>query len=449
MTEVKSIKSIKCTNCAAPLNLFGGGRVESITCAYCKSVLDLNDNYKVLTNFKNTKEQHKLPFDIGMKGRLQGIDYIIIGRITYATIDYPHEEWTDFLLFSALYGYAYLTYEEGHLIYSKRNRTFPNLTWSEIQQHANVNVNGKSYVPFDAYEANVTYVEGELTWIAKRHDKTFFIDLIAAPFGISVEKTKGEIEYYQAKYLESDSIYEAFNIKKEAKAKTFHALEPFNRPFLKSLSYIAYVLLFIIALFFIAVKSDGLGKIVKNISADNQAVKDINFTINSTRYLVELELHSPTAKALNNFNLQIHKDKKLLFALTPKSAYIFNEKDGKVKKELQPWDKKAKKVLIALNLEKSSHYQLSIKPIDMTLSSSLVVNIKEARSQLNYVLWFFITTLFFWLLYQFLQWRYKLKVEDERGLYLEDDSSKDNSVNLKMTLTLMVIAVFIMIEFNS
>ena len=106
---MSQVKSIKCTNCAAPLSLIGGGRVESITCSYCKSVLDLNDNYKVLSNFRNVKESQKLPFTIGMVGRLKDVDYTIIGRVTYATSYYPHGEWTDFLLFSPLYGYAYLS----------------------------------------------------------------------------------------------------------------------------------------------------------------------------------------------------------------------------------------------------------------------------------------------------------------------------------------------------
>ena len=446
---MSEVKSIKCTNCAAPLNLFGGGRVESITCQYCKSILDLNDNNKVLTNFKNIKEKHKLPFDIGMTGKLKEIDYSIIGRVTYAAIDYPHGEWTDFLLFSALYGYAWLTYEEGHLIYSKRNRTFPNLTWSQTRQHSLVRVDNKSYMPFDEYDAKIVYVEGELTWVARRYERTSFIDLTAPPFGISVEKTKGEIEYYQSEYLDASATYEAFGIEHEEQAKSFHALEPFERPFFKSLSQISYVVLFIIALLFFAIHFDGSGKLIKNISADNQAVKHIDFTVNSSKYLVELELKSSKAKELNNFNLQIHKDKKILFALTPKSAYVFNEENGKVKKKLHPWDKKAKKVVIALNLEALGKYHLSIKPIDMTLSSTLFVKVKEERSRANYVIWFFVLTLLLWFSYLFMQWRYKLKVMDERSIYIENDVSEGNNSMFKITMILIAIAVFIMIEFNS
>lgn len=84
------VQSIKCTNCAAPLKLLGGGRVESVTCSYCKSVLDLNDNYKVLSSFRNTKALNALPFELGMKGVLRGIDYTIIGRVDYRVIEYSN-----------------------------------------------------------------------------------------------------------------------------------------------------------------------------------------------------------------------------------------------------------------------------------------------------------------------------------------------------------------------
>ena len=418
---MSQVKSIKCTNCAAPLNLLGGGRVESITCAYCKSVLDLNDNYKVLTNFKNVKELHKLPFDIGMKGKLKGVDYTIIGRVTYTSVEYPHGEWTDFLLFSSIYGYAYLTYEGGHLIYSKRNRTFPNISWAKIPQHSVVMVENKKYVPFDSYEAKVTFVEGELTWIAKRNDKVSFIDLTLPPYGISAEKSRDEIEYYEAEYLDAHAAYEAFGVEKEELPKNFHALQPFERPFLKSLSLIAYWMMFIIALLALGVGLDGSGKTIHNVVTDSTKVSSSTFTVNSEKYLVNLELKAKNSKSLNNFNLQIHQNGQLLFSLTPTAAYTFEKTTHSIEKKLGIWEKDAKRVRVLLNLPKNKTYQLTISPINMQLSSNLFVKIEEKHSKLNYFKWFFIITALLWFIYKFVGWRYRSKVDNERGIYHDDD----------------------------
>ncbi|CAA6820373.1 MAG: Unknown protein [uncultured Sulfurovum sp.] len=438
------VKSIKCTNCAAPLDLLGGGRVESITCAYCNSVLDLNDHYKVLSNFKNVRGRQKLPFKVGMQGKLKGIDYTIIGLISYVDTKYSSSTWTDFLLFSPLYGYAYLTYENGHLIYSKRNRTFPNFTWSELANHSIISVDGRAYKPFDKYDAKVTYVEGELTWIAKRHERTSFIDLIHPPFGISVEKTKSEVEYYLSEYLDSTMVYEAFNMEVQEKPQSFNVLKPFERPFLKSLSYIAYWVLFIVALLALAIYFDGSGTIIKNSSADNKAVQYDKFRINTNRYLVDLELRATTAKELNNFNLQIHKDKKIIFSLTPSSAYVFDSDTNSIQKKLHPWDKGSKKVRVSLNLEELGIYNLSVKPIDPKTKSTLFITIKEASSRLNYLVWFFIISIALWLVYKFYKWRYNLKVEEEKGDFVAHHTQENKgSHTLMIVLSIIFIAIII------
>jgi len=268
---MSSVQSIKCTNCGAPLKLLGGGRVMTVTCAYCKSVIDLNDNYKVLSNFKNVKGLHERPFDIGMKGVVKEIEYTIIGRVDYRVIEYPDSQWTDFLLFSALYGYAWLTYEEGSLSYSRRERKFPNLEWREITGHSHIVVGERSYETYDAYSAKIVYVEGELTWVAKKNDNISFIDLIDPPFGISAEKSKNEIEYYQSEYLNADEVYEAFSVPQEKRGSEegFSPLKPFDHPFLKRVSQISKWVMLMVALLFLALKFDGQGKVLTYFTADN------------------------------------------------------------------------------------------------------------------------------------------------------------------------------------
>jgi hypothetical protein len=443
-----NVKSIKCTNCAAPLDLLGGGRVETITCSYCKSTLDLNDNYKVLTNFKQAKVRQDLPFKIGMKGELKGIEYTIIGLVTYQSIEYPLSEWTDFLLFSPFYGYAYLTYEEGHLIYSKRNRTFPNTPWHKIPRHGYIMVDGRNYEPFDTYGMRVKYVEGELTWVAKQDDKSSVTDLISPPYGISIEKTKHELEHYESEYLDSESVYKTFNIEKEPKPKSFHILKPFKQPFLKSLSHISFWVLFVIALFAAVVLFDGQGRLIQNFVAHNTQPINVNFHVQDTKYLVDLELSASNAKALDNFQLEIYKDKKIYFSLSPKSAYIFNQKTGVIEKKLHPWDKKSTKVRVSLNIKEGGSYTLHVRPINKILKSDVSIQIKEASSRVNYFVYLFLLTLLFWLIYKYMEWRYHRNIENERGI--GSNISPLKSLNLTPVMLIgipMVLLVIIKPEF--
>jgi len=418
---MSKIYSIKCSNCSAPLSLMGGGRIQTVTCAYCKSVLDLNDNYKVLSNFKKYQEENKLPFEIGMKGTLKSIEYTIIGRVTYREVEPPFSEWSDFLLFSPLYGYAYLTYEEGHLIYSQRDRYFPNIEWNEITAKYLIHVNDKKFEPYDHYSAKVVYAEGELTWVAKKGDNTSFIDLIAPPFGISAEKTKDEIEFYKTEYLEASMVYDAFSIEEDKRIfnDEFHPLKPFNRPILKSLSKISFWVMIIIALLFLGIGFDGLGRTIKTFNADNSKVYQEKFILTSNTYLSSLKLRSSSHKTLSNFTVQIYKKKHLIFSLNGKNAYRFQESSTAVETTFNQWDKDAKAVNIYLKLNALGEYTITVKPIDNALSSNIKITIYEQDARLNYFQLFFLLLLISFFMYKFFKSRYQSKLENERGIYYD------------------------------
>jgi len=448
---MSKIYSIKCSNCAAPLSLMGGGRVQTITCAYCKSVLDLNDNYKVLSNFKGYKEENKLPFEIGMKGKLKSIEYTIIGRVTYREVEPPFSEWSDFLLFSPLYGYAYLTYEEGHLIYSRRSRTFPNIEWSKISKKFLIHVDNEKFEPYDKYKAQIVYVEGELTWIAKKGDITYFIDLIDPPFGISAEKSKDEIEFYKTEYLEASMVYDAFNIKEDKRIfnDEFTPLKPFNRPVLKALSKISLWVMGIIILLFLAIGMDGAGEKIKSIYTDNSRVINTQFEVNSTRYLSSIELTAINHKMLSNFNIKITKNSKLLFSLNGKEAYRFEPNSMKIETKFNHWDRDAKAVEIFLKLKESGIYTIKITPIDKTMKSSLQIIIKDKNSRTNYIQMFLFFTLFTFLIYNYFKWKQKQQLEDERGISLESHNSEallSSPLSIKIFWFIFLIALSIILS---
>ena len=419
---MSKIYSIKCSNCSAPLSLMGGGRVETVTCAYCKSVIDLNDNYKVLSNFKDYKEKNRLPFEIGMKGTLKSIEYTIIGRVTYREVEPPFSEWSDFLLFSPLYGYAYLTYEEGHLLYSRRDRYFPNIDWDKIAEKKSIELKDENFEPYDEYDAKVVYVEGELTWVAKKGDNTSFIDLIAPPFGISAEKSKDEIEFYKTEYLDASLVYDAFEVEEDNRVfnDDFNPLKPFDRPFLEALSKISFWTMMIVIFLFFGVGIHGSGTKIKTFEADNTNIKEEQFTLHSNKYLSSLKIRSTKHKALSNFNVQIHHNQQLLFSLNGKDAYRFKEGSTQIETKFNHWDKGACAVKIFLKLKEIGVYTITVKPIDKTLSSKINLTIDEQDSRLNYFWKFFFFLLIPFYLYRFLRSRYHSKLENERGIYHDD-----------------------------
>jgi len=136
--------AIKCTNCAAPLDILGGGRISTVTCSYCHSILDMNDHYKVLAKFNDTKRPQG-PFEIGMRGNIKGVEWTIIGWIAYKTAEFPAEEWSEFFLYSPTHGYAWLVYENSKVYFSKKVRDFDLLAWQEKNLKLSSIIKGTTY----------------------------------------------------------------------------------------------------------------------------------------------------------------------------------------------------------------------------------------------------------------------------------------------------------------
>ena len=73
-------KGINCTNCGAGLPSLGGGRVKTLVCSYCGSVLDADKEFEVITQYLNMPHPDT-PFQIGQTGRIKRVNFQIIGTI--------------------------------------------------------------------------------------------------------------------------------------------------------------------------------------------------------------------------------------------------------------------------------------------------------------------------------------------------------------------------------
>ncbi|HHH19273.1 MAG TPA: DUF4178 domain-containing protein [Campylobacterales bacterium] len=433
--------SIKCPKCAAPLMLLGGGRVETITCAYCKSVIDLNDNYRILSVFKNASRPNT-PFKIGMQGTIHGVDYTLIGVVTYQSTAYPQEQWHEYLLFSPLYGYAWLTYERGHLTFSRRTRHFPPLLWGEIPLRSSIDVHGKHYRFYSQYEASITFVEGELTWVAKKGDRSSFIDLIAPPYGISAEKNKQEIEFYRSEYLPSEALYAAFGIPQEEqpRASGFNPLKPYSRPILESLTRVGIVTLVLIVLVMIGLQFEGKGNTILQTQVSNKSPLNQAITINTTKYLLAMELSSDKPAYLNNFTLTLSHNAKPLFRLDKNNGYIMNAQ-GVIDAKLSSWETNAKKVVAYLKINQTGTYDLTITPLTPQTLSTLKVEIQEGVSRSTYFVYLALLIVGI-LLYAMISYlRYKSKLNEN-----SDANSFSLSLDLQTIFWILLITFFIYLD---
>jgi len=308
---MSKVYSIKCPKCAAPLNLIGGGRVKTITCEYCKSQIDLEQNYKIVANFTDAIRDDA-PFKIGMRGKIEGIDWKIIGFIVYATKEDINDTWSEFLLFSPLYGYAWLVYEYGKVYFSRRVRDI-NLSNFVEGQYTIFYKNGHYILEeSEPYISVVEYVQGEMTSVIKRYDETTAYDYKGVNGqSITIEKSSKELEAYYSKELSTKKVFASFGVEEEVEEK----LSPTTRKkYFDIISSLIVILIMLIMYSFVS-SNDVLSKRVDGNTT-------LNFNIDSGAFLTKITLKSPTATALKEGELTLYKgDKEYLWVTKNYSMY--------------------------------------------------------------------------------------------------------------------------------
>ncbi|MFK5975273.1 MAG: DUF4178 domain-containing protein [Sulfurovum sp.] len=277
--------SISCTNCAAPLTIRGGGRINSVTCEYCNSVLDMNNEYKVLSKFKSV-DRPNIPFKLGMQGKIMDIEWSIIACVSYRT-KYPEDApWSELSLYSPLYGYAWLVYEEGNISFSKRVRDFDIYSWIKEREPSTAFYKATHYyIEDEAYNSYIDFVEGELSYIAKKNDKTKCWDYKGVNGkSITIEKIKDEIEIYHTQKLKAKEVYDSFGIK-EKSYKDF----PKEERVIEPIKFAKHTLISLGVIFFMLFLSMFTSS---TIYTNDKLSKDINgsFIITSNAFVDKIDI---------------------------------------------------------------------------------------------------------------------------------------------------------------
>lgn len=244
MTRNTNIRSINCTSCGAGLDVLGGGRVQTHVCGYCGSELDAQDDYKVLQQYTDLKRPES-PFRIGMTGTISGVAYTVIGTIGHKE-EYRGRtwRWVDHQLFSPTHGYAYLTVEKGHFIFSRRYRkaTVPRWISPGIVERAetppSVSADGDRYRYYDTSDSEITFVEGEFNWQPKIGYRTSTVSMMSKTAVLAFSRTVSEEEVIKSVYPDQLEIAESFGLESIPALQGVHRLQPYDagpdKPFVQN-----------------------------------------------------------------------------------------------------------------------------------------------------------------------------------------------------------------------
>ncbi|RUM74760.1 MAG: hypothetical protein DSZ11_03470 [Sulfurovum sp.] len=396
---MSQVYSLKCPNCAGALNLLGGGRVQTTTCPYCKSVIDLNDNYKVLYNFKNSVVP-KVPFKLGMRGEVEGVEWTIIGWIVYCGEYDSNDMWSEFLLFSPFYGYGWLIYEEGEIGFSKRVRDFNLQKWDKNSSTVFYQ-KGHYLLQNEPYKASIYFVQGELTWVAKKNDKTRYWDYKKTfKDSLNIEQSNQEIEVYHTKRVKAQEIYESFGVEEEQQIikkrtiseKIEEELEE-KKP-ISLYGIIAITLTLLILLLLSSITSNTI--LNKNIHGD----VEYGFKVQSSAFLNQITIKSSSNSILNSYEFSLFKGKKKIFYINKYKVYFSKQYLGKT------WSHASIGSKIYLRLDKGEYLLKAKKITKVATLTPTLIKIEERVIRNAYFLPLFTVMVLFLLYFIFKQQKF-------------------------------------------
>lgn len=209
------VKQFKCPNCSTPLDLKNVGRSKSIVCSSCGSQIDLTTpEYQILGNVGKRVAPQVTPFQLGMKGAIQGQQYEIIGRVVYH--DDEGDIWDEWLMLSAAGEYVWISdsANEGMALWHSFVPVSP-VEPDQIAEGESLVLRKERVTVRDQGSMRIDYLEGELTWKATVGDKVKYAEADSAHERISIEYSQDEIEFYWGEDLDRNQTAKAFGISQQ------------------------------------------------------------------------------------------------------------------------------------------------------------------------------------------------------------------------------------------
>ncbi len=217
----EELKAIKCPRCSG--GLAKGSRThydedeeEEVSipvarCIHCNTEYDqhTSEYYEVFAD-DLTADRDSTIFKLGLKGKLKGIDYEIIGRLRYQEEEeYEKTTWDEWVAVSDDGVFHYFVEEAGRI--DSYEEYIPELI--DIESDASfIEFEGRKIKKTDGYTGRIVLAEGELPWKPEIGEAVLCYDFKKDGKNFTIEKTDDEVSITRGERLTHGEVIDAFNI---------------------------------------------------------------------------------------------------------------------------------------------------------------------------------------------------------------------------------------------
>lgn len=206
-------QAVTCPSCGGSVALVDPEGTAMVVCLFCQAAVDISAPGAARLLYQSTEKQAPFPIPLGTTGHLMGAEWTAIGRVRYQEDDTSGVwVWDELQLFNPEKGYRFLALEEGHWMFFEplRHRVQADPRLLDVKDR--IHLAGQTFKVFERSQAFVSYVEGELSWVARLGDKLGYLDAIRPPQMLSAEWTVNEMEWTIGRYMTPEQVASAFEV---------------------------------------------------------------------------------------------------------------------------------------------------------------------------------------------------------------------------------------------
>ncbi len=193
-----TIVNLACPGCGAPLT-FSAGVATQLVCPACGTRSDATGDQAVLIEKSRELAQVSTPLALGDQGKIDGIDYTLIGRLRCQETGEP-ATWTEYLLYNARQGFLWLVEsEEGW------DKVRVQDIWPETSGDSVV-LDGTRYEKLYDYGSEVIHAAGAFNWRVKVGDRVEITDWQAGEKKLGRETSATEITWSMAESVSAETV---------------------------------------------------------------------------------------------------------------------------------------------------------------------------------------------------------------------------------------------------
>jgi len=217
----EELKALKCPKCGGDLSKgsrshYDEDEEENVTipvakCIQCNTEYDqrTSEYYEVFAD-DLTSDKDSTVFKLGLKGRLKGKEYEIIGRLRYQEEDeYEKTTWDEWVAISEDGVFHYFVEEDGRL------DSYEEYIPESIDMESNnsyIEFEGKKISKSTGYTGRIVLAEGELPWKPGIGEAALCYDFKKDGVHYTIEKSDEEVSITKGEKLSHGEVIDAFNI---------------------------------------------------------------------------------------------------------------------------------------------------------------------------------------------------------------------------------------------